>query len=133
MRGPRRTPAEWAILVGEWRQTGLSLAEFCLRRDINLKTMQNWIYKPKHRRALEEANNSQKTTRAEPTKTEPKPIPDNTFIPVRILEPITPPKQDSNHSAIEISLDGGRRIVVRAGFDEETLRRVVAALEARPC
>jgi hypothetical protein len=35
--------------------------------------------------------------------------------------------------AIEVVLKSGPRIAVTPGFDAETLRRVVAALEPRPC
>jgi hypothetical protein len=137
MKSPHRTPAEWAILMGEWRQSGLTMAEFCSCRGINLKTMQGRIYKRKHRQTLEEANNLQKKTPVEPTKTktitELQPPLKSTFIPIQLTERSTPSKPLTSHSAIEIVLDGGRRIAVRAGFDEETLRRVVAALEARPC
>jgi hypothetical protein len=35
--------------------------------------------------------------------------------------------------AIEVLLGGGRSVRVRAGFDEATLRRVIAALETPAC
>ena len=34
---------------------------------------------------------------------------------------------------IEVSLSGGRRLCVRPGFDAETLTRLLALLERRPC
>jgi hypothetical protein len=36
-------------------------------------------------------------------------------------------------SGVAVVLGEGRRVVVRAGFDAETLRRVVAVLEDRTC
>jgi hypothetical protein len=38
-----------------------------------------------------------------------------------------------DRTGVEIVLGPGRRIVITPGFDSETLRRVVAVLEDRPC
>ena len=46
------------------------------------------------------------------------------FIPVRVVEPAA--------TAIEF-VAGGRTIRVRPGFDPETLKQLVAALEDRSC
>jgi hypothetical protein len=40
---------------------------------------------------------------------------------------------DSTAAGVEIHLGGGRMICVRPGFDQQTLRDVLAALEARSC
>jgi hypothetical protein len=40
---------------------------------------------------------------------------------------------DSTASDVEIHLGGGRVVCVRPGFDQQTLRDVLAALEARSC
>jgi hypothetical protein len=45
----------------------------------------------------------------------------------RVIEPRAVP------TASEVVVKSGSRIVVPPGFDEDTLRRVVAVLEARPC
>ena len=42
----RRQAAEWAALIDEWRQSGLSLPELCQRNGLSRGTMQNWVYKP---------------------------------------------------------------------------------------
>ncbi len=42
------------------------------------------------------------------------------------------PDADEEESGVEIVLTNGRRLSVRPGFDEETLRRAVEALD-RPC
>lgn len=35
--------------------------------------------------------------------------------------------------ALEVELAGGRRVVVRSGFDEDTLSRLISVLERVPC
>jgi hypothetical protein len=39
----------------------------------------------------------------------------------------------AHRTGVEVVLGMGRRVTVEAGFDPETLRRVVAVLEGRPC
>ncbi len=131
MRAPRREASEWAILVGEWRQSGFSLPEFCRRRGLNHKTMSGWIYKRKLRPAGDEAKGKPGNPLVEPTKTEVKSAPLNAFVPVRLTNPTTQTQQITDRSAIQIVLEGNRRITVAPGFDEETLRRVVDALELK--
>lgn len=48
------------------------------------------------------------------------------FLPIHVLT-------DSTASDVEIHLGGGRVVCVRPGFDQQTLRDVLAALEARSC
>lgn len=48
------------------------------------------------------------------------------FVPVRVFEGNAP-------AGVEIHLGDGRVICVRPGFDRQTLRDVVAALEGGPC
>ncbi len=51
----RRQAAEWAALIDQWRQSGLGLAAFCERHGISRGTMQNWVYKPELKRAVDQA------------------------------------------------------------------------------
>ena len=37
-----RQAAEWAALIDQWRQSGLSLPAFCQRHGLSRGTMQNW-------------------------------------------------------------------------------------------
>src|SRR5437588_6141034 len=50
----RRQAAEWAELIDQWRQSGLSLPAFCQRHGLSRGSMQNWVYKPELKRAVEE-------------------------------------------------------------------------------
>ena len=121
----RRPAAEWAALIDEWLDSGLSLTDFCERRGLNLGTMRGWVYKRGHRRALDQARREAHAGRATDGEASAP-----TFLPVRLTEPI--PIATAG-PGVEVVLGSSRRIVVAPGFDPETLRRVVAVLEDRPC
>ena|SRR6185312_8845384 len=120
----RRPATEWAALIDQWHRSGLSLPAFCTERGLNDKTMQGWVYKRSHKSALERVQQAAGTTEEPPKAT--------AFLPVRLVD--APREYDgASRSGVEIFLGVGRRIAVEAGFDSETLRRVVAVLEDRPC
>jgi len=48
------------------------------------------------------------------------------FLPIHVL-------RASTAAAVEIHLGNGRTICVQPGFDQQTLRDVLAALEGRSC
>ena len=55
------------------------------------------------------------------------------FLPVAVLGSTAANHSQAVSATIVVVLPGGSRIVVTPGFDAETLRRVVAVLEDRPC
>ena len=121
----RRSAAEKAALIDQWRQSGLSLPAFCAPRGVSAKTMSGWIHKPAHRAAIERARSeavaAQVSHQAKPA-----------FLPVRVTDARTRARTPGR-AGLAIVIGAGRRVVVRPGFDAETLRRVVAVLEDRPC
>ena len=123
MARTRLGAAGWAALIDQWHDSGLSLPEFCGRRGLNPGTMRGWVYKRGQRTAIDRARHE-----AQAGRDPGEPVP--TFLPVRIAEPIP---AAAAGSGVEVVLGPGRRIAVAPGFDPETLRRVVAALEGRPC
>ncbi len=90
--------------------------------------MQNWVYKPELKRAVEEARREARGHGEEPPGSALSPA----FLPVRVAEAAVS-REASDGSGIEIVIGTGRRVMVGAGFDAETLRRVVAVLEGRTC
>jgi hypothetical protein len=123
----RRQAAEWARLIDQWRQSGLSLPAFCQQHDLSRGTMQNWVYKPSLKQALEQAR---RQTQPADSASPDSPVPDDlppAFLPIQIADGVPA------SAGVEVVLGPGRRIVVGPGFDPETLRRVVAVLEDRPC
>ena len=123
----------WSRLIVEWRGSGLSLPEFCRRRGIKKTTMSGWVYKPDLKHAIETARlREDQADRGVPAAVVKSFAANSTpaFVPVRLRQLVTPPEiAAATRSAIEIIVGSGRRVVVQEGFDAETLRQVVAALE----
>jgi hypothetical protein len=124
MAKTRLGAAGWATLIDRWHDSGLSLPEFCGRHGLNPGTMRGWVYKSSHRAAVDRAR---REAHAGP---DPDESPAPAFLPVRVAEPAP---IAGAAPGVEIVLGPDRRIAVAPGFDAETLRRVVAALEGRPC
>ena len=120
----RRPAVEWAALIDAWHSSGLSLPTFCARRGLNAKTMLGWVYKRTRKGALERARREEGPAEDPPAAA--------AFLPVRVIG-ADREHEGTGRSGVEIVLGAGRRIAVGAGFDAETLRRVVAVLEDRPC
>ena len=124
----RRQAAEWAALIDQWRQSGLSLPAFCQRHGISRGSMQNRVYKPELKRAVEDARREAQEHVDERPASATVPA----FLPVRVVQ-ADAGVEASDRSGVEIVIGAGRRVVIGPGFDAETLRRVVAVLEGRPC
>jgi hypothetical protein len=111
----------WRGCVTRWRNSGLSVREFCRRESLSEPSFYSW------RRELARRVASQALPRR---ATRPrlrgaqKPA---GFVPVHVLAP------HSRSSAVEIVLPRGRRVRVRPGFDRVTLETVLDLLERRPC
>lgn len=41
-RLPRKSKAEWARYLAEWRRSGLSQAEYCTRNNLNPRSLSGW-------------------------------------------------------------------------------------------
>jgi hypothetical protein len=130
MARQRFRAAQWAVLIDEWNASGLNLTEFCQRRGLCRGTMQGWVYKPALKRAIENARRGAIVSVGKTSQQDASSVPSPAFLPVRLVEVTAPAPEAKSHAAIEVVLAGGRRIGVSPGFDPETLRRVVAALEA---
>ncbi|HEY1435509.1 MAG TPA: hypothetical protein VGG65_09045 [Thermoanaerobaculia bacterium] len=124
----RRPAAEWAALIDEWHASGMSLPAFCQRRGLNTGTMQGWVYKRTHKGAIERARGEA----CDADVLGEGPSAAAAFLPVRVVGAESG-HEGTGRSGVEIVLGVGRRVVIEAGFDPETLRRVVAVLEGRTC
>jgi hypothetical protein len=128
----RLRATDWAALIDEWRQSGLSLPAFSQRHGLSRGTMQNWVYKPALQRAVEEARHEAPVAEPPRAGRPPRSDPAPAFLPVQIAE-ASVRDEAPDRTGVEVVLGPTRRIVVAPGFDPETLRRVVAVLEDRPC
>src|ERR1700709_2218783 len=93
----RRQAAEWAALIDQWRQSGLSLPAFCQRHGLSRGSMQNWGYKPELKRAVAEARDAESSPVDRPRRSAPAPA----FLPVRVTE-VTTMSPSPDRTGIEI-------------------------------
>lgn len=113
----------WKAILDAASRSGLSQSEFCRRQGISLAQYFWWKKKIGTRATTGQPPVTRRLTPA--------------FLPVRLVErarrSVDIPRECAEGGALEIILDGGRRIVVRQGFDPETLRQVVETLEMYRC
>lgn len=115
-----RREAHWRDVLARWKTSDLSKTDFARRENISVSVLSWWGTELRRR------DRTRRRTAARAPRSAPRPMPKRAaFIPVRVVEPAAA-------TAIEF-VAGGRTIRVRPGFDPETLRRLVAALEDRSC
>jgi transposase len=98
-----RKEQQWRRCIIQWRTSGLSVRAFCARRGLAPASFYNW------RRVLERRAAEQPAA----------------FVPVQVVADAVP----TQASALEVVLGDGRAVRVVPGFDEATLRRLLAVLE----
>jgi len=115
----RTIDLRWNALLNDFRRSGLTQAEFCRRRQISLHSFRKHLYQPLPSKPA--PNDDRSSFGA-----------DHHFLPVTILpDPVPPITVSQPH--LELILSNGRRIAVAPGFDPQTLRRLIAVVEERPC
>ncbi len=135
MSQTRTVNSRWNAIVSDFRRSGLTQADFCRQRNISLASFRYHFYKP----ASSKPAHGDKRSPASPGS--PKPAPsdahcsaslDHQFVPVTILpDPIF--SGTASQPQLEVITSNGRRIAVSPGFDTQTLRRLIAVVEERPC
>jgi hypothetical protein len=111
--------SRWNAILSDFRRSGLTQADFCRQRNISLASFRYHFYKPL-------------SPKPAPSVAHSSANPDHHFLPVTILpDPILSITASQPH--LELVLSNGRRIVVAPGFDTQTLRRLIAVVEERPC
>jgi hypothetical protein len=98
--------AKWRSLIAEQSRSGQTVVAFCRERSIREWQFFAW------KKRLRQAGAKQ-------------------FVEVQVVGQPSVPACSVSGAAIEIRLEGGRRVFVESGFDAEHLRAVVAALETR--
>jgi transposase-like protein len=108
----RARRALWARRVEQWLESGQTAREFAATAGINANTLANWRYKLKREAARASSIDRER-------------------MPVQFVELVnTQPEQQEQDERLEIVL-GGATVRVPARFDVESLRRVLAVIEAR--
>lgn len=109
---------QWRGHVGAQPASGLTIEGYCVAHGLKRRTFHRW-----RRRFKREAQDSNGMGRESKVRCE------TAFAEVFVTAREAPRAE----SAIEVVLRGERRVWVAAGFEEETLRRLVAVLESLPC
>lgn len=109
--------ARWHDILRKQRASGLSVAAFCRRSRISQPSFYVW------RRRLREAG-TLTGVRASDTFAEVCVSPESTRV-----EGILESRWPHQDGVLELVLLGGRRIMVRAGFDRTTLLALIDAVE----
>jgi transposase-like protein len=112
-----RTADKWREIISRQQVGGLSIAAFCRDNAVPASSFFAW------KRRLSQGRAAQKG----PTPAAARPTPVGAFIEAKLL-PARPHRVD----AIEVRLRGGRRVLVRPGFDRPLLAQVLTVLEGRP-
>jgi hypothetical protein len=110
--------------VADLDRSGLPLARYADEHRLSAKTLAWWRWALK---AGPHAHYRGPRRTASRAKGPGSPM---SFVPVRVIAgPVAAP----TGGALRVVLAGGRRIEVGAGFDGETLGRLIRVLEAMPC
>jgi transposase-like protein len=130
----------WREVIRTQKSSGQSVREYCRQVGVKEAAFYWWRRELARRSPTRQTSRckaaervaravAKRTWRAGPgrassrTAAQGRPAP---FLPVEVLT-------DGTDGGVEIHLGGGRRVCVRPGFDGQTLREVLAALEGRSC
>lgn len=102
----------WRQRLAQWRRSGLTIRRFCEQHGLSQPSFYAW------RRELLRRDSRHAAAVAAPTVP-----PATTFVPVQVVPAPVP-------SPLELVLGGGRILRVAPGFDTDTLRRLLATLDA---
>jgi len=121
-----RDPAKeryWRRMLGRWRRSGLTGRDFCAQNALSEPSFYAWK-REIAQRDQEEKTPVHTTTRASVARRAAATLP--AFLPVTV-------DSAGVADALEVVTAAGRVLRVRAGFDADALRQLLAVLEERPC
>ena len=120
---PSRGRESWQEIVEDLGRSGLSVARYAGQHGLSARTLMWWRWALRARPAYRPRAARQQSARSQRAGAR------LSFVPVTVLaDPVT-----AVDGALHVVLAHGRRIEVQAGFDGETLGRLVQVLESTPC
>ena len=110
---PRRydDPIPWRQVFDDQRRSGLTQAEFCRRLGLSLHAFRKHLYA------------------TSPAPAAPGPADRTGLVPVTLVADPVAPGSSPAADPLVLILDARRRIAVAPGFDADTLRRLIGAIE----
>lgn len=129
MRKPERRDAAkeryWRRLLGQWRRSGRTGRDFCAERGLSEPSFYAWRREIARR---DQARAAAAATAGAGTATRP---PDDAGAPA--FRQLTIAGGVTRPPAIDVVVGAPRRLRVRAGFDADLLRQLLAVLEEPSC
>jgi hypothetical protein len=116
------TAEKWAERIAGWRESGLTSEKFCEGRDFSANGLRHWAYK------LGKTKRRRRQPEVPIARVVRVPAPSVACVPAPAAAKTTAGAPFDSSLVIEI---GGARVVVRPGFDRETLSSLVEVLTAR--
>jgi len=113
-RGEAERARHWRPIVAEWSASGLSQAEFCRQRDINVVNFRWW-----KRRLSADKTPMRRSSRC--SKNTPRGSV-KSFVEVKMADGVL-------STGYEVILSGGRVIRLGHAFDAEAVSRLITAVE----
>ncbi|MFO0949694.1 MAG: hypothetical protein U0835_00795 [Isosphaeraceae bacterium] len=129
-----RRKIDWPAVLAEFRRSGLSHVRFCSDRGLSVHTFRRQLYR------LRVGLPPRRPRDAGQSCTPPAgPVPPSAratrpaFLPFHIRQDVSPATTPAAPAApLELVLGGRHVLRVPAGFDADSLRRLLDVLEARP-
>jgi hypothetical protein len=109
----RRGRAEIARVASSYRASGLGRSEFCRRHGLALSTLNRHL----QRQFEGDGRRDSEVVGRGP------------LVEVKLSEVIKPVSRLDQPASLKVLLSNGRRVEVGDGFDDQTLRRLVAVLD----
>jgi hypothetical protein len=124
-RKSRRDPARekaWRKRFAQWKESGLSIRDFCRRNELKENTFHYWRSELKRR----DQNRASKGGR----KAEASPV---SFATFQMATPLPYSGERLYADEFEISFSNGKRVRFRAGIPMEALREILQIIETVAC
>lgn len=115
----RASRAVWAKRVERWSDSGLTAKQFAAEIDVSPQSLSFWKWKL--RKAEQGSARTTRRRHEQPQRTAP-----STASFLQLLPALEPPKTATPAGTLELVLSHGLSVRVPTGFDEATLRRLVA-------
>lgn len=109
----RRSRAEIARVASCYRASGLGRSEFCRRHGLALSTLNRHL----QRQFVEDGRRDSDVVVRGP------------LVEVKLADAVSHVSNVDRPTSLKVLLSNGRRVEVGDGFDDQTLRRLVAVLE----
>jgi transposase-like protein len=135
-RGDVQKLRYWEEVLRRWREGGQSVRGFCRAEGLRESAFYFWRRELARRGdGVDLGSGTRPRARSmapvspSPVRVSPRRGSTPSFLPVQVVGPGVA----ETAQGVEIVLERGRSVRVRAGFDRQTLADVLAVLEARPC